>query len=148
MGKRTVAIEAGAIAAVADRFPKDAPAVMLNLLRYRDQAEYPEGSGFSPCTGRQAYYDRYAPVATGLVMAQGGRVVWLGHTVGNVVAPADERWDDVILVEYPSFASLQALFANPDYQAVVIHRTAALEDSRLIANVTSSASFSPPVSGE
>jgi uncharacterized protein (DUF1330 family) len=56
--------------------------------------------------------------------------------LAGVIGPPEERWDDVLLVRYPAFSVLQKLFANPQYQAAVFHRTAALEDSRLIASAT------------
>lgn len=89
-----------------------------------------------PCTGREAYFDRYAPVATGIVLANGGRVFWLGKVLATVVGPAEEQWHDALLVEYPDFECLQRVFREPAYQAIVFHRTAALEDSRLIATAT------------
>ena len=46
--------ERAALEALA-KLPDDEPVVMLNLLRFRARAEYPEGSGHAPCTGREAY---------------------------------------------------------------------------------------------
>lgn len=131
---RTVNIDTEAVMAVAEIAP-DAPVTMINLLRFRDQADYGDRTEFPPCSGREAYYDRYAAVSSPLVMADGAKIVWMGTTIGNVIAPPDEKWDDILLVEYPRFAALQKLFSNPEYQAAVIHRTAALEDSRLIASL-------------
>jgi uncharacterized protein (DUF1330 family) len=133
---RTVDISPEAVLAAARRIPSDLPIVMINLLRFRERADYGRRMDIAPCSGKEAYYQRYAPVATPLVQAEGGRVFWLGNILAPVVAPNDEQWDDIILVEYPSFACLQRLFANPQYQAIVFHRTAALEDSRLIASAT------------
>jgi uncharacterized protein (DUF1330 family) len=114
------------------------PVVMINLLRFRAQADYGHRSDeFAPCSGREAYFERYASVSSPLVMADGAKIHWMGEVLGNVIAPPGENWDDILLVEYPSFDVLLKLFANPEYLAVVIHRTAALEDSRLIASVSS-----------
>jgi uncharacterized protein (DUF1330 family) len=135
---RTVNIDAEATLAVAARAPVNAPVVMINLLRYREQADYGDCTEFVPCSGRDAYFERYATVSSPLVLADGAKIQWMGSIIGNVIAPPDEKWDDILLVEYPSFASLQKLFENPEYQAAVIHRTAALSDSRLIASVPSS----------
>jgi uncharacterized protein (DUF1330 family) len=131
---RTVAIDDEAALAVAAKAPAGKPVVMINMLRFRDQADYGDRTEFGPCTGREAYFERYAPVASPLVMADGAKIQWMGDIIGNVIAPPEERWDLILLVEYPSFSVLQKLFANPDYQAAVFHRTAALEDSRLIAS--------------
>jgi uncharacterized protein (DUF1330 family) len=138
----TVDIDPDAVLATAAALPRGRPVVMINLLRYRERAEYGNLTEFAPCSGREAYYERYAPVSTPLVMAEGGKVTWFGHVIGRVIAPPSEHWDDVILVEYPDFGCLQRVFANPKYRAVVLHRTAALEDSRLLASVTSQAVIS------
>ena len=110
-----------------------APLVMLNLLRYRERARYPAGAGaVDPCSGREAY-QRYAAVALQKVASVGGRIVWMGRVAASVIAPEGEEWDDAVLVEYPSRKAFLAMIGLPDYQAAAVHRTAALEDSRLIA---------------
>ena len=108
------------------------PLVMINLLRYRERAQYPAGAGADPCSGREAY-GRYAAVALQKVASVGGRLVWMGRVAASVIAPEGEEWHDAVLVEYPSRKAFLAMIALPDYQAAVLHRTAALEDSRLIA---------------
>ena len=40
-------------------------------------------------------------------------------------------WDEIILVEYPSRMAFEQMISSSEYQVDVIHRTAALEDSRL-----------------
>ena len=106
--------------------------VMINLLRYRERAQYPAGAGADPCSGREAY-GRYAAVALQKVASVGGRIVWMGRVAASVIAPEGEEWHDAVLVEYPSRKAFLAMIALPDYQAAAVHRTAALEDSRLIA---------------
>ena len=69
-------------------------------------------------------------------MPRACRVFWLGKVLATVVGPAEEQWHDALLVEYPDFECLQRVFREPAYQAIVFHRTAALEDSRLIATAT------------
>ena len=108
------------------------PLVMINLLRYRERAQYPAGAGADPCSGREAY-QRYAAVALQKVASVGGRLVWMGRVAASVIAPEGEEWHDAVLVEYPSRKAFLAMIALPDYQAAAVHRTAALEDSRLIA---------------
>jgi uncharacterized protein (DUF1330 family) len=110
----------------------EGPVVMINLLRYRERAAYPEGSGFEPCSGREAYA-RYGEAVREHLDAVGGRPIWLGSVVGTVIAPEGETWDDAILVEYPSRKAFLEMVARPAYQAIAVHRSAALADSRLIA---------------
>jgi len=106
--------------------------VMINLLRYREQANYPEGFAGEPCSGREAY-GRYGEVAIKTIAAVGGRMVWMGSVQATVIGPAGEEWDDAVLVEYPSRKAFLGMVSQPDYLAAAPHRTAALQDSRLIA---------------
>ena len=49
-----------------------------------------------------------------------------------VIGPVEERWDEVLLVEYPSVKAFLEMVNSDAYQSIVYHRTAALKDSRLI----------------
>ncbi len=121
-----------ALQAFIDTPDDGGPVVMINLLRYRDRAVYPEGFDAEPCTGREAY-QRYGEGVMPRLASVGGRPIWTGSVAATVIAPDGERWDDAILVEYPSRKAFLEMVTQPEYQAVVPHRTAALEDSRLIA---------------
>ncbi|HLV77248.1 MAG TPA: DUF1330 domain-containing protein [Marinobacter sp.] len=113
---------------------KDQPVVMLNLLRFKVQAAYNDGT--ENCSGRDAY-QRYMAEAAKCVRAVGAEVIWSGRSVGSLIAPPDESWDQVLLVRYPSINAFLAMIESPEYKGVEKHRTAALEDSRLVANVES-----------
>ena len=110
----------------------DSPLVMINLLRYREQAAYAEGFAAEPCSGREAY-QRYGAVAAQRIASVGGRMVWMGSVRATLIAPDAEEWDDAVLVEYPSRKAFLEMVSQPEYLAAAPHRTAALEDSRLIA---------------
>lgn len=112
--------------------PKDQPVVMLNLLRFRDKADYSDDYG--ECSGREAY-QQYMKEAAACVSAVGAEVIWSGRSVGSLIAPPDESWDQVLLVRYPSIDAFMAMIQSSEYKGVVKHRTAALRDSRLVANV-------------
>jgi hypothetical protein len=49
-----------------------------------------------------------------------------------LIGPDSERWDAVLLVQQDSTAAFMAFASNPEYLAGIGHRTAALEDSRLL----------------
>jgi uncharacterized protein (DUF1330 family) len=117
-----------ALAGLAD----DEPVVMLNTLRFRVQASYPEGSAHAQCSGREAYA-RYGAEAVKHVIAVGGKPIWMGEAQLTIIGPSDEPWDDVLLVEYPSRKAFLTMASSSDYLACSVHRTAALADSRLIA---------------
>jgi alkylhydroperoxidase/carboxymuconolactone decarboxylase family protein YurZ/uncharacterized protein (DUF1330 family) len=114
---------------------EDAPIVMINLLRFREHAEYPEGSGEEPCSGIDAYRQRYGVGVLPLIEAAGASVVGGGAVAATVIAPDGESWDEAILVRYPSRQAFADMVGSPEYETVAIHRTAALADSRLIATV-------------
>ena len=136
---RTVKMDPGAVVAAAGAVPEGVPIVMLNMLRFREQADYGNRAGITPCSGREAYFQRYAPTLRGLIergeiTGVDSRIVWVGSAHASVIAPVDEPWDSIALVEYPSFAAFRRLVESPRYLAEAsFHRTAALEDSRLIA---------------
>lgn len=109
--------------------PQDKPVVMLNLLRFRDQAAYDDPA--EACSGREAY-KRYSQTSLQTIAAVGGSVIFSGKAHPSLLAPPGESWHQVFLVRYPSPAAFRAMMAMPEYQACVRHRTAALADSRLL----------------
>jgi len=101
---------------------------MLNLVRFRHKAAYPDGRDV---TGAEAYavYGRESyPVFSRL----GGRIVWRGSFELMVIGPADEKWDECFIAEYPSVAAFLEMIRDPVYREAVKHRQAAVLDSRLI----------------
>lgn len=115
-----------ALAAMAGKDP-DGPVVMLNLLRYREQAEH--GHGVDGMTGEEAYRT-YGREFAKLNPRFGGEPIWMGAADETIIG--DERWDVVILVRYPSRSIFVSMINDPDYQAIAPIRAAALADSRLI----------------
>ncbi len=112
--------------------PADTPIVMLNLLRFNAQAQYPQGSTESATTGRAAYAE-YSRLITPLLAAAGAQVLWLGRAHSALIAPAGETWDEVLLVRYPDKQAFAQMTSSAAYLAIVHHRMAALADSRLVA---------------
>jgi hypothetical protein len=111
----------------------EGPVTMPNLLRFRPQADYsafPELAPLEPISGSAAY-DRYVRHTMPFLAATGGSVVFYGTGGHNFVGPADERWDLVMLVRQASVQDFFAFASNEEYLAGG-HRTAALEDSRLL----------------
>jgi uncharacterized protein (DUF1330 family) len=107
--------------------PDAGPVVMLNLLRYRDEAA--DGSGR---TGREAYMD-YGALVTPMVESRGGTFVVYAVADQTVIGPADEEWDEMVLVQYPSRAAFLDMIGDPEYLAAHANREAGLADSRLVA---------------
>lgn len=129
---RTIELDAKTMDAFAASPGGDGPIVMVNLLRYREEADYGPGSAEAPCAGRKAYHERYGAKVVPLIEAAGGRPIWFGRASGVPLVPEGERWDEVVLVEYPSRKAFLDMVASPAYQAAALHRSASLLDSRLI----------------
>jgi hypothetical protein len=111
----------------------DGPVTMLNLLRFREWADYsafPEAAPSEPISGSDAY-DRYMDHTMPFLTASGGSVVFLGAGDFSLVGPREERWDLVMAVRQKGVQSFLEFASNPDYMSGVCHRTAALTDSRL-----------------
>jgi hypothetical protein len=110
------------------------PVTMLNLLRFRELADYsafPELAPAEPISGREAY-DRYVGHTAPFLIASGGSVEFFGSGGHCLIGPADERWDAIMLVKQASVEDFFAFATNQEYLAGIGHRTAGLEDSRLL----------------
>jgi uncharacterized protein (DUF1330 family) len=112
--------------------PDGQPVVMINLLRYRDRAAYPPGTETQPRTGRQAW-EEYSRHMLPIFKKIGARPVFRAEAGVNLLGPKEARWDEILLVEYPSRGTIEGMIASPEYQSAMVHRPAALEDARLIA---------------
>ena len=113
--------------------PRDEPIHMLNLLRYLEQAAYPDGheNAGKGWSGRRAY-EEYGATSGPIFRRVGGTLVWRGAFQTMVTGPDDEEWDDGFVAQYPSAAAFLEMIKDPDYQHAVVNRTAALADSRLV----------------
>lgn len=108
--------------------PRDKPVLMLNLVRLRKQANYPDGRS---ATGAEAYANygkESGPVFQGL----GGEIIWRGAPETVLIGPQDESWDIAFIARYPTAGAFLAMVTNEDYKKAVIHRQAGVEDSRLV----------------
>jgi uncharacterized protein (DUF1330 family) len=106
------------------------PVVMLNLLRFRAKAGYPDGRP-SDLTGRQAY-DLYAVAMQKVIEEGGGRVLFGGDIASLVIGDVEDMWDTCVLVEYPSAAAFATIVASPEVAEIGVHRAAGLEGQLLI----------------
>ncbi|MDQ1718406.1 MAG: hypothetical protein QOE89_2359 [Pseudonocardiales bacterium] len=110
------------------------PFLMLNLLRFRawaDYTGYPQFAPSQPISGRAAY-DLYVDHTLPFLAATGGSVSLLADGGPFFVGPSDERWDVAMVIRQASIEDFFAFASNLAYLAGVCHRTAAVEDSRLL----------------
>jgi len=100
------------------RNPQENPVVMLNLLKFKGA----EG---------QASYARYAKEAGQFVTAVGGKVLYLGKP--DELLNGEERWDLLMLVQYPSRKAFIQMINNPDYLKTHQFREEGVEQAVLYA---------------
>jgi uncharacterized protein (DUF1330 family) len=104
------------------------PIHMLNLVKLRAKAAYPDGRAATGAEAYQAYGRDSLPVFSRL----GGSILWRGKFESTLIGPLEERWDFAFIAQYPSVAAFVEMIRDPVYREAVKHRQAAVEDSRLI----------------
>ena len=108
--------------------------VMLNLLRFHELADYtnnPELAPDEPISGWEAY-QKYMAHTAPYLRASGGELLFAGEGGNFLIGPMDEVWDMMLLVRHKSVEAFMTFAANEGYLAGAGHRTAALQDSRLL----------------
>ena len=108
--------------------------VMLNLLRFKEIADYhhfPEIAPEKPITGKEAF-QLYINHTLSFLKNSGGEVIMLGECEHFFIGPTDERWDLMMLIKQSSLDSFLSFATEPEYLKVIGHREAALLDSRLL----------------
>ena len=113
--------------------PRDQPIHMLNLVRVRELAAYPDGhpNAGKGMSGREAYR-AYGRDSGPVFQRVGGRQIWAGRPEVVVTGPLDERWDIAFIAAYPGAGAFLEMITDPVYREAVKHRQAGVEDSRLI----------------
>ncbi|GAB5486925.1 MAG: DUF1330 domain-containing protein [Parasphingorhabdus sp.] len=118
------------------KLPMDEEIHMLNMIKLKENAEYPDDSEFAKkgWTGAEAYAE-YRRHAGPIVARLGGNTHYTGIPQLSLIGPKDEQWDSIFIIYYPDVTVLQALFEDPEYQKHAFHRKAGVADSRLIRMV-------------
>lgn len=121
--------------------PKDdGPFWALNLMKYREVAQYEDGTpGIS---GREAD-DAYAPL--GPLAAVGATPVFLGDVVRQPMG--DPTWDRVGIVRYPSRAAFFAMQQRDDFKAQHVHKEAGMDVTIVMSCLPTSHAVEAAVGG-
>ena len=106
--------------------PDEGPVVMLNLLKFKPQADEGGGSGADA-------YGRYKDAAVKMVEDRGGKLLWAGTGDQILIGDPSEDWDVVALVEYPSRAAFIEMVTSPKYLEAHEHRESGLARTLLVA---------------
>ncbi len=108
--------------------PRDVPVMMLNLVKYRDKAQYEDGRDATGAEAYAAYGRESAPVFERV----GGEIIWRGKPEVMLIGPFEKQWDEIFVARYPTAGAFLEMVTDPVYREAVKHRQAAVEDSRLI----------------
>ncbi|WP_253298917.1 DUF1330 domain-containing protein [Paenibacillus barcinonensis] len=107
---------------------------MLNLLHFREIADYsahPNLTPEQPISGEEAF-QRYIQHTLPFLEESGGEIVFMGKGGEFLIGPEAEQWDFVMLIRQSSIESFVAFSDHTSYLEGIGHRTAAIEDSRLL----------------
>ena len=112
---------------------QSAPVYMLNLLTFKDKAEYRDGEDIS---GRAAYA-RYAKAFNEIMAPHGVTSIHGGDILSTLIgsgAPdiSGSEWDMMAVVMYPSAAKMIELTSSEAYRKIHYHRKAGLAGQVLL----------------
>ncbi|MCE2392213.1 MAG: DUF1330 domain-containing protein [Proteobacteria bacterium] len=102
----------------------EGPIVMVNLLKFRERAEYADARE-TRLSGREAYAI-YAEAVSGLVREFGGEMLFTGDVTFLSIGQVEDLWDEVALVKYPNRAALWAMAVSEKWREIAVHREAGL----------------------
>ncbi|WP_419841113.1 DUF1330 domain-containing protein [Candidatus Poriferisodalis sp.] len=102
----------------------DGPIYMVNLLKFKDKAEYEDGRE-TDLTGFEAY-QRYGRAVSRLIGEYGGEVQFAARVTFLSLGQVEELWDEIAIAKYPNRAALLAMSSSPEWQEAAVHRTAGL----------------------
>ena len=114
---------------------QNTPIVMLNIVKYRDIAKYPESyDGKKNISGKKAYtlYGLNAAKVQGMPMIN---VIMdlAGENIATIVGDNEPDWDHYFFARYPSIEHFINMSTSVVYMEGTFHRTAALEKAILYA---------------
>jgi hypothetical protein len=106
------------------------PVYTVNLYRFRETADYPEGSGFSG-SGIEAY-GRFSQIMVGLMIPRASHPAFSSDW-----SDQSSAWDRVVVVRYRSRRDLVDLFATDAFADASLHKWASIEaHNRMVVRAT------------
>ena len=103
------------------------PIYMVNLLKFRDKAEYKDGRETS-LTGREAYR-LYAEVFEKYLIDLGGEITFVSEVSRLTIGKVENLWDSIAIAKWPS-KKIMGESMNPNEPHILEayqHRSAGLE---------------------
>jgi uncharacterized protein (DUF1330 family) len=118
------------------------PIFMVNLLKFKDKAEYDDGR---PCdlSGRDAYMI-YGRAVTELLPKFGGRGLFAGDVTFLALGQVEELWDEIAIAMYPDRASMVRMSMSDEWREIAVHRMAGLKGQLNIETVIPATGMTSP----
>jgi len=113
----------------------DGPIFMVNLLKFKENAEYEDGRA-TDLSGREAY-QLYGREVSKLIVDFGGEITFAGDVTFLALGQVEELWDEIAIAKYPNRAALWDMSSSPQWQAIGVHRAAGLAGQLNIETVAS-----------
>ena len=102
----------------------DDPILMVNLLKFKDKAEYEDGRATN-LTGREAY-EIYVTETKEHLANVGAELILGGEVNGLLLGEVEDLWDAFGVARYPSRKAMITMARNPAYIESEKHRAAGL----------------------
>lgn len=102
----------------------EGPIYMVNLLKFKPQAEYEDGRETS-LTGKQAY-ELYEAGVTELLSEFGGSGAFFADVERLMLGAVEELWDMVAVAIYPSRQAMLEMMQSAGMKEISAHRSAGL----------------------
>ncbi|MEM1401857.1 MAG: DUF1330 domain-containing protein [Pseudomonadota bacterium] len=120
----------------------DGAIYMLNLLKFRAQADYEDGRE-SELSGFEAYAI-YGLAVAELIREYAGDVKFSAGVSRIMVGSVEEPWDMVALAMYPSRQAMLDMITSEKYAEIGVHRSAGLSGQLNIETVGASGAWLSP----
>lgn len=102
----------------------EGPIYMLNLLKFKDKAEYADGRE-TDLSGAEAYA-LYGAEVSKILTSLGGGGMFSAKVERLMLGEVEELWDSVAIAMYPSRQAMISMMQSEAYQAIHHHRDAGL----------------------
>ena len=111
----------------------DGPIFMVNLLKFKDKAEYDDGRE-TVLSGREAYMI-YGRAVADILPKFGGRAVFAADVTFLSLGQVEELWDEVAIAMYPARADMVRMSMSDEWREAAVHRSAGLKGQLNIETV-------------
>jgi len=106
--------------------------LMINLIKYREKAEYPADSAWADETDAKAADARYTQGVIKELFVRGGLPVLKSTVIGTFLLDDDWRdWDEVAIVRYRSVKDMLDMIVGMADNGLAVHKFASIEQTHV-----------------